>query len=830
MPYVNVDLDLSAQLTYLSAAAHLLMDLYAHDSARTDFMPAQTYVNIMMMIKNAYFCVAKTKVDIPEGKFWLILLGTDRLEIFYGLLRSAIGPDSNVDLLQLANRASGLAEIAAGEVLDSRFDHLNPASWRGDVDVRNVTLLTCWIRGRELIEDFIPATREVFERMAAQGVDIFSPCGKPLLEAYDEEDIEAAYAVLTVEAKYPAAASEEILQSEPTYAGEDDIEDAMAVEEPRGGFETHLTVNGSNLTKAKALRLAMAGLIAPRASTDRTKRVASIPCHEDTILGGPCLRIENPICVLVRCEERLFLGIGAINRMSWGSEKVQEISIDMLTDGETRISFEMMCLVRTTVEDDPTERYDWRWSRDMDNVFFDIPGRLVQPINPTVSVRGSKPTYLFESPELMVFASTLLERLKSADIKHLPTTSRTKSFPYRIQGKACFSCEHDTNDRSVDLDPPNCCQKCNPPVPLNVAHPQRILEHNGAHLLYDPHINRQHEYCGLCLRPAQMCTFFLRRPNGKPQVDWERSTCQRKMDFRYAVAAESTSSSPCSNVPVVCPICGPRKPAVWKYNLEAHFRGLCRANGSGPSTGLGSPDDAQEQPQNPRRDPQAPLPPCADDDDDFPEELLPRRRNPMRVNSDDEEDEEDHPSHAPTPVLPVSAATDDEASIGDDTTTVTNEETAVGEDLEYMSVDEWERKVEDRTSIAEDAAQSASSNTIAAPAASSSSHSEPTMAPTRNPISAADPTTQTAAPNETEDSASKLPKRKRAKNLLNIGGCDTCGLVVSDQEKLDSNVVVECSQRGCETVWFHIACLGLAGTLPRNGYVKRVLRTVVESE
>ncbi|KAK7025613.1 hypothetical protein R3P38DRAFT_2778428 [Favolaschia claudopus] len=239
MPYVNVDLDLSAQLTYLSAAAHLLMDLYAHDSARTDFMPAQTYVNIMMMIKNAYFCVAKTKVDIPEGKFLAHFAGT------------------------IAWRLS----TVSCEALSVRTPTLHPR------DTRSV------------------------ERMAAQGVDIFSPCGKPLLEAYDEEDIEAAYAALTVEAKYPAAASEEILQSEPTYAGEDDIEDAMAVEEPRGGFETHLTVNGSNLTKAKALRLAMARLIAPRASTDRTKRVASIPCHEDTgiydegapILGGPCL-------------------------------------------------------------------------------------------------------------------------------------------------------------------------------------------------------------------------------------------------------------------------------------------------------------------------------------------------------------------------------------------------------------------------------------------------------------------------------------------------------------------------------------------------------------
>ncbi|KAF7358012.1 hypothetical protein MVEN_00848300 [Mycena venus] len=108
MPYVCVDLDLATQLTYLSAAAHLLLDLFVHDNARTSFMPVQTFVNLMIMIKNVFFCVAKTKVNIPDGKFWLILMGTDRLEVLFGLIHSAVGPDSNVNLLQLACRSSGL--------------------------------------------------------------------------------------------------------------------------------------------------------------------------------------------------------------------------------------------------------------------------------------------------------------------------------------------------------------------------------------------------------------------------------------------------------------------------------------------------------------------------------------------------------------------------------------------------------------------------------------------------------------------------------------------------------------------------------------------------
>jgi hypothetical protein len=232
-------------------------------------------------------------------------------------------------------------------------------------------------------------------------------------------------------------------ESEPTYPGDDDLEDALGVEDPRGGFDVHMDFNGTRLSKAKALRLAMAGLTGPRASTDRTKRVASIPCcqnsgiydDEPAILGQPCLRIDNPICTLVRCEEQLFLAIGAINNLSFGSEQVQEISLDLLADRDAKVGFEIMTLVRTTVDIDPTEKHDWCWSQAMDRAFNDVPGRLVQPLNPTLSIRNpTKPTYLFESSELMAFGVTLLERLSPEDIKHLPKTACTEGFPYRFQG------------------------------------------------------------------------------------------------------------------------------------------------------------------------------------------------------------------------------------------------------------------------------------------------------------------------------------------------------------------------------------------------------------
>ena len=77
LPYVCVELTLSEQLMMLSTVAHMLLAMAHEDKAGTKLMPSQLYIDLMIMIKNAYFCVAKVKVDDPIGKFFLILLGTN---------------------------------------------------------------------------------------------------------------------------------------------------------------------------------------------------------------------------------------------------------------------------------------------------------------------------------------------------------------------------------------------------------------------------------------------------------------------------------------------------------------------------------------------------------------------------------------------------------------------------------------------------------------------------------------------------------------------------------------------------------------------------------
>jgi len=40
---------------------------------------------------------------------------------------------------------------------------------------------------------------------------------------------------------------------------------------------------------------------------------------------------------------------------------------------------------------------------------------------------------------------------------------------------------------------------------------QEIITHISAHILYDPAIDRSTEPCGLCGRPAPLCTIFLKK-------------------------------------------------------------------------------------------------------------------------------------------------------------------------------------------------------------------------------------------------------------------------------------------------------------------------------
>ena len=203
-----------------------------------------------------------------------------------------------------------------------------------------------------------------------------------------------------------------------------------------------------------------------------------------------------------------------------------------------------------------------------------VPGCLVQPINPSTSKRHTGlPFYLLESAVLVALTASLFQSHTVSYLRRVPKFLPSKEYPYReASGRACFVCE--SHQDLVELGSSD-CPRCSPSVALDLSQGQRVLEHVGAHILNDDGVDRSMELCGLCLRPAPLCQFFLTKgkgSKGQPKINSTLSRgCLMTVKYSYRVAALSSQASPCSNVPIQCPICPSTDPAVWKYSLKAHF-------------------------------------------------------------------------------------------------------------------------------------------------------------------------------------------------------------------------------------------------------------------
>lgn len=116
------------------------------------------------------------------------------------------------------------------------------------------------------------------------------------------------------------------------------------------------------------------------------------------------------------------------------------------------------------------------------------------------------------------------------------------------------------------------CTLCSPQFEYTGKLGQRVVEHIGAHILFDPSIQREDEPCGFCLRPSSLCRIFLTKKAGKLKIDQHSSEgCSNMQSIRYSTAATSKPTAPCSNIPIPCPLCPKNMPAVWRYNIRAHI-------------------------------------------------------------------------------------------------------------------------------------------------------------------------------------------------------------------------------------------------------------------
>lgn len=140
---------------------------------------------------------------------------------------------------------------------------------------------------------------------------------------------------------------------------------------------------------------------------------------------------------------------------------------------------------------------------------------------------------------------------------------------------AAFLCETEGSERDIHAVGTTAhCSQCRPPVPWDLMKVQKVLEHNAAHILFDKSLNTSFELCGLCLQPSPSCFFALRNGRGSKssrQVDIRKSCCQNLQRFAYASAATETPHSPCTSVPIICPLCPSTLSAIWKYSIQIHF-------------------------------------------------------------------------------------------------------------------------------------------------------------------------------------------------------------------------------------------------------------------
>jgi hypothetical protein len=401
------------------------------------------------------YASAKTKVDDPNGNFWIILLGTDHLEVLYGILRTMVGNDANLDLLQLGLRLTGTTKVSTilakyphwdraprrlklpalskdGLVIHEHVDHINLASWRGNVKVSQVVLQTCWKLGRLRVEEDFPFFADILRVTTNSSFDIFSPLGKDLVKGTrDADDYDD-----TLDGTDPDG----LLSADP--APGPDLEDAVAEEHPPGKHSPCFELDGKQIYKARYLNQAFTNY-KKTGSTDRLKHVPNIQQYavkapdvftgilkRDPTSGENQVQMDSPIVSLVRCDGHVFLCIGEVNDITVDTQHTDHVAVEYLTEPSVFVSYQILYIIPAKVEDDSDLKHDWWWSGKQGSSHR-VSGRIVQPINPSLSTWESRnPFYLFESSVLLAVGATIFERLESGTGNLLPEIRKSDRFPY----------------------------------------------------------------------------------------------------------------------------------------------------------------------------------------------------------------------------------------------------------------------------------------------------------------------------------------------------------------------------------------------------------------
>ncbi|KAK7014595.1 hypothetical protein R3P38DRAFT_3573313, partial [Favolaschia claudopus] len=489
------------------------------------------------------------------------------------------------------------------------------------------------------------------------------------------------------------------------------------------------------------------------------------------------------------------------------------------------ISYQILQLISTDSVDDSSGQYDWKWSlRFESKSIHDVAGRLIFPLNPTVSNRiPGKPTYMFSSNVLVTLGANIQSQLPVST--SLPQVNRSETFPYRHEGKACFHVEPETglgNGRGEfgqGAETAFDCTKCYPTVSISKKNYQRVLEHNGAHILYDETLPATVEPCGLCLRPFPMCNFVFQKTTGTTsarQIDWTRSTCLNPLKFQMAAAMKSSENSPCTNHLIQWPLqCGM---VIWTYNITTHYRSYHQLQ---TTTNIGTVYKAGASERK------------------WMKKIWDNRQNQPTVRKMKKKKVKTplviSDAHRSTTafrcVEKIFCKLDEFIKVKEEISNGATDLVGIWDDEHYELdyVDEHAGYAEERLLPLEDDDVDMAITHLAAPTLENSGADLNSITPTTTSDSiqlaptVASPVlpalqvsvTVNTAPGTNTAAAEELPKlRVRAKRNLTDNLECICGHQVTEDQRVSS--AVKCGRSGCETVWFHDECADSGG---KKGWV-----------
>ncbi|KAF8875597.1 hypothetical protein CPB84DRAFT_1752637 [Gymnopilus junonius] len=555
--YLDVELSLHDQLVHLSAAAHLILAMYHKDKG--DFIPVQTFFDVMSMIKNVHFCVAKTQIDDPEGSFWIILLRTDGLEKVFGKVRTMVGNDTNADQLQLANCIDSAVQCVkilelhpewggqarrlnlqrlpsdlSSSDISSKYDHINPRSWKGDVKVSNVVLLGSWSSGCRLAEAELAEVKypSPFDDMRkAGGYDIMCPFGEGKVVLVDGRHAGEREETEEEQDDAPIAEAEGTDGETPNDNEDLDVDDIAGTAElseaqksasvnqnvPPSAWISIDPTTSKKVHKASVLRLYSNPLTVAN-SKDCLKCVRGYSQYNESKSSAelllppplPTSEDENVLCVLdpaltvVHCNNKLFLAAFQVLGIRHDAADVQSLPSNLLGEPNVRIHGQIMKL--SLIHDQRPEQGtpDWEWNGNFEahSAFQDIEGQWVELIDPDVQPAS-----------------------RGHNTGKIHTFSRHQIFVahWSSLGEACFACQADAVDalQLYEEDSPTCFL-C-PGLSLEALSGPDLLKHMGGHILHDPRSQGRMSPCGFCLN--SQCEIFLTRHGQIFSIDMQKSTC-----------------------------------------------------------------------------------------------------------------------------------------------------------------------------------------------------------------------------------------------------------------------------------------------------------------